>query len=138
MSLAAAFGTCIGSILIDGQLIGRLNSVEDNFFIYYFEKGQFISCSLVRLYPFNFPVMLRQNFTYSICSASKSLQCAFGESREPKMVPNSFMQVIFRAAFWIRSWAIPSKEEERNSLKRDAKVLKSKSWKLSVRWDGTS
>lgn len=31
--------------------------------------------------------------------------------------PNSCLHVIFRGAYWIRSWAILSKEEERDSLK---------------------
>jgi len=37
--------------------------------------------------------------------------------------PNSSLQVIFRAAYWIRSWSILSKEEERDSLKEGCRTL---------------
>ena len=40
-----------------------------------------------------------------------------------RSVPNSFALVIFRGTFWIRSWLILFKKEERNSLKKECQSL---------------
>lgn len=37
--------------------------------------------------------------------------------------PNSFLQVIFRGTYWIRFWSQLSKEEEKNFVKLNCRLL---------------
>lgn len=71
----------------------------------------------------NFPSRLRNQILIGVTAICWVLWLSRNDVVFQRAKPNSSLQVIFRATHWIRSWAILSKEEEKDLLKKGCQRL---------------
>lgn len=71
----------------------------------------------------NFPPKLRKQILVGVAAICWALWLSRNDVVFLRSKPNSFLQVLFRGTYWIKSWSILSKEEERSSLKKGCQKL---------------
>jgi hypothetical protein len=64
----------------------------------------------------DFPFKQRNRVLLGVAAVCWAIWLSRNDMVFQRTRPNSCLQVIFRGAYWIRSWSILSKEEERDSL----------------------
>jgi hypothetical protein len=71
----------------------------------------------------SFPPKQRNNVWIGIAAFCWAIWLCRNDVVFLRSKPNSCLQVIFRSAYWIRSWAILSKEKERECLNEGCRAL---------------
>jgi len=76
------------------------------------------------------PLKLRKQILVGVVALCWALWLCRNDAVFCRKFPNSYLQIIFRATYWARTWSLLSKEEEKDLLKNKCRELESLSLEL--------